>query len=156
MEDKEQHNNPAQPVSQYEKSEKQTIFSDEFLCVERHVNGNWLYANWIGYQSEDQIRKGCEIILAAVEKYGVKQLLNDNSNVVGIWTPAAEWVGGIWVPRIQSAGLTHLAWVYSPSRLSQVSTNIAIAHFPDAQLIKTFYNIGEANAWLLTNKSENK
>lgn len=153
MEDNKEQHHSMLPVQQYENTEKILVFSDEFLCVEIHEEGNWLYANWMGYQSEEQIKKGCEIILDTVIKRGVKKMLNDNSNVVGIWTPAARWVGSIWVPRIQKAGLTHMAWVHSPSRLSQVSTHAAIEFFPAAHVIKTFYNVNEAKAWLLPGKN---
>jgi hypothetical protein len=55
--------------------------------------------DWIGYQTEKSVIEGCE------------KMLNDNTRVVGIWTPAAEWVGTNWLPRMEKAGLKQFTWV---------------------------------------------
>ena len=131
------------------KKKLQYFFHADFITIELDPN-NWLYADWIGYQSEKTIMEGFEKILEALTHYKVTKVLNDNTRVVGIWTPAAEWVGANWMPRMEAAGLEKLAWVYSPSRLSQVSTDEVIKHTPRPDLIKTFYDINEAWKWLLS------
>lgn len=125
------------------------IFHNDFLTIKYDPN-HWLYVDWLGYQTERSIMEGCERILEALSNYKVSKVLNDNTRIVGIWTPAAEWVGANWLPRMEAAGLKKFAWVYSPSRLSQVSTDEAIKYTPLPSLIQTFDNITDAWQWLLS------
>lgn len=124
------------------------FFNNDFLTIEYDPN-HWLYVDWIGYQTEKSIMEGCEKILEALQHYKVSNVLNDNTRIVGIWTPAAEWVGSNWIPRMSAAGLKKFAWVYSPSRLSQVSTDEAIKYVPFPSSIQTFCTINDAWKWLL-------
>ena len=94
--------------------------------------------------------EGCEKMLEALIHYQVSKVLNDNTRVVGIWSPAAEWVGANWLPRMKVAGLEKLAWIYSPSRLSQVSTEEVIKCTPIPSLIQTFNYRNAAWQWLLS------
>jgi hypothetical protein len=126
------------------------FFEEDFITIEYNSLNNWLYADWKGYQTEGSVKLGCENILQALLQYKCTKVLNDNTNVLGIWTPAAKWVGAEWFPRMEKAGLKYFAWVYSPSKLSQVSTTEAIHHTPDKELVQTFYEIEAAKKWLLS------
>jgi len=134
--------------SELKKKKTDFLFIDEFISIEFDAANQWLYVNWIGYQSEDTIKKGCEKILVAMKESGVSKVLNDNTKVIGIWTPASNWVGTNWLPRMEAAGLKQFAWVYSPSRLSQLSTNEAISSTPAPNLVHTFYCKADAEKWL--------
>lgn len=123
-------------------------FQAEYLTISIDAENNWLYANWLGYQTEGSVKEGCEKMLEALQAYKLEKVLNDNTHVLGIWTPAAHWVGTDWFPRMEAAGLKYFAWIYSPSRLSQVSTNESINNTPLPHLIKTFYKKEEAEDWL--------
>lgn len=148
----EKINEQKQPVPLTEKSDTPKdltlFFTDEFITIGVDTANQWLYANWIGYQTEGTVMAGCEKMLEALQQFGLVKVLNDNSHVLGIWTPAAHWVGTNWFPRMEAAGLKYFAWIYSPSRLSQVSTNESISSTPLPHLIQTFYNIEEGKTWL--------
>ena len=131
------------------KKKQRYFFHEEFITIEYDSN-NWLYVDWIGYQTEKSVMEGCEKMLDALIQFKVEKVLNDNTRVIGIWTPAAEWVGSNWLPRMEKAGLNYFAWVYSPSRLSQISTDESIKKTPLPQLIKTFDTVSNAKEWLLT------
>ena len=124
------------------------FFKEAFITIEYDAVNQWIYANWIGYQTEASVMTGCEKMLEALQTFALSKVLNDNTHVIGIWTPAAPWVGNNWMPRMKAAGLKHFAWIYSPSRLSQVSTNESIQHTPLPDLIQTFYTIEEGKSWL--------
>lgn len=126
----------------------QFFFSDSFISIELREAENFIYVDWKGYQTENSVMTGCEKMLEALQQFNLGKVLNDNTNVLGIWTPAAKWVGENWFPRMEKAGLRQFAWVYSPSRMSQVSTDVAIEATPVPQVIQTFYNIDEARRWL--------
>jgi hypothetical protein len=127
-----------------------SFYNEDFLVIEYDVNYDFICANWKGYQSEKGIMEGCEKILEAVSLFKCNKVLNDNSNVVGIWTPAAAWVAHNWFPRLLGAGVRKFAWVYSPSVLSQVSTDETLSRTEVTQAIKTFKNVPMAMRWLRT------
>lgn len=107
----------------------------------------WLYADWRGYQAVDDVKRGCEQILQLMRAKGTGLVLNDNSHVEGIWIGAAEWVAVDWFPRMRAAGLRCFAWVYSPSRFSQISTDATLEKAP-AGVTHVFWSVLEAAAWL--------
>jgi hypothetical protein len=67
--------------------------------------------------------------------------------VVGIWNDASEWVAKDWFPRMRSAGLKHFAWVYSPARLSQISTDETLEH-AEPGTAHLFHSLADAQRWL--------
>lgn len=130
------------------------FYKDAFISIQFDKANNWLYVDWTGYQSEESIMNGGEKMLEAMKKFGTTKVLNDNTRVIGIWTPAAKWAGEVWFPEMLKAGLKYFAWIYSPSRLSQVSTDETIKHTEQADPIRTFYDLNEAKEWLRKVKSE--
>lgn len=125
------------------------IFYEDFVTIEYIDQFHWLYADWRGYQTEHSIMTGCEKMLEALKAYQCSKVLNDNTNVVGIWTPASAWVGGNWLPRMKDAGLEYFAWIYSPSAMSRVSTDESIKNTQLTDVVKTFEEIEEARKWLM-------
>lgn len=82
-------------------------------------------------------------------QHKVTKILNNNTLVLGIWRGAAEWVASDWFPRMRKAGLTHFAWVYSSSRLSQISTEDTLALIDgESYGVKVFNSVAEAQPWL--------
>jgi CheY-like chemotaxis protein len=81
--------------------------------------------------------------------YDTYRVLYDHMHVVGIWRFAAMWLAAEWFPRMKQAGLEHLAWVYSPAKLSQLSTDITLSLMePESLGVKVFYDIDAAKTWL--------
>lgn len=129
---------------------RDSFFSEDYISIDySHANG-WIFVDWKGYQTEKSVMTGCEKMLEAMEKFACSKVLNDNTNVLGIWTPAAAWVGSNWFPRMITSGLRQFAWVYSPSAFSRVSTDESLKHTPAPRpdIIRTFYRIDDAREWL--------
>ncbi|MDX5422647.1 MAG: hypothetical protein LPK07_00260 [Hymenobacteraceae bacterium] len=124
------------------------LFRDTYIAIEYCPEDNWLYVNWRGYVNFDTVSAGCEEILKCLKNYQCAKVLNDNTNVEGIWSGASKWVGQDWMPRMREAGLQHFAWVYSPSTLSRLSTDKSIKNTSEKELIKTFESVVEAEDWL--------
>lgn len=125
------------------------IYSQDFIGISYDPATSILYVDWKGYQSEDSVKQGCREILASMVRHGCYLVLNDNTHVKGIWTFAAHWVGAEWFPKMKSAGLKKFAWIYSPAKLSQVSTDESLSHLPNSDIpIRTFFDIDEAFGWL--------
>ncbi|HEX2536244.1 MAG TPA: hypothetical protein VHK69_21030 [Chitinophagaceae bacterium] len=131
-----------------DRKKKVRYFSDDTITIEVDLANQWLYADWTGYQTEASVMKGCEKMLEAFRQYGLTLVLNDNTRVLGIWTPAAHWVGAVWLPQMKEAGLRRFAWIYSPSALSRFSTEESLRETPDPGIVRTFYGLNEGKNWL--------
>lgn len=131
-----------------DRKKRQVLFSQDYITIEYDAASDWLHADWIGYQTEATVVEGCTQLLQALVHTGCGKVLNDNTHVLGIWTPAAQWVGAVWMPQMKAAGLKQFAWVYSPSALSQFSTNEAVRQSGHDAVIRTFLNGDEARKWL--------
>lgn len=108
---------------------------------------HWIYTNWIGFQTTGSVKEGCMHILDWLMAKSCRNILNDNTLVEGMWSGAARWGADFWFPKLREVGLEKFAWIYSPSMLSQLSTDKTISLMP-VSYIKTFYNIEDAKAWL--------
>lgn len=125
------------------------LFAENFIEISYDPKAEVLYANWKGYQSVASIRAGCEAMLRFLSEKKLRKVLNDNTNVLGIWRSAADWMAADWFPRMKSAGMEAFAWVYSSSRLSQISTDDTLAMLDAGSYgIKLFYEKAEAQTWL--------
>ncbi|RFZ92983.1 PAS domain-containing sensor histidine kinase [Mucilaginibacter conchicola] len=108
-----------------------------------------LIANWHGFHTLHTVKTGCLRILAEAANTGAKLILNDNTGVAGTWNDAVEWVSSEFFPSLRDGGATHLAWVYSPSTFSRISTDVTIANLDGFEVdIQTFENRDAAMTWL--------
>ena len=124
-----------------------TLFVADYILIQHDRDGGWLYTDWRGYQSVETVKEGCEMMLELVQKYSFTKVLNDNTNVLGIWSGASEWVAVDWFPRMYTAGMKYFAWVYSPGIFSRMSTDRTLASAHD-KVAEVFYNLEEARQWL--------
>jgi hypothetical protein len=126
------------------------ILYEDFITIEYNEQFSWIYADWKGYQTEHSVKEGCEKMLEALKAFYCSKVLNDNTNVVGIWTPASAWVGANWLPRMKEAGLRYFAWVYSQSAMSRVSADESLRSTDVPDIVKTFDDIESARQWLIS------
>ena len=124
------------------------LFRESFIVIEYNAADNWLYVNWRGYVDHETIKAGCEKLFQLMKETNCYKILNDNSNVEGIWSGASAWVGQQWFPSMREAGLECFAWVYSSSTLSRLSMDKCIRNTEEKSFIKTFESLGEAEDWL--------
>ncbi len=107
--------------------------------------------NWRGFMAVESVMDGCEKILQFMQERQCYRILNDNTNVEGIWSGASKWMGNNWMKRMYTAGMVSFVWVYSPSVLSRKSMDKALQHTEEPALIKTFDDIEQAKFWLQAN-----
>lgn len=124
------------------------LLQENYITIYFDNENHCIVAEWKGYQTFDSIKSGCEKILEYIREYKVQKILYDNTNVEGIWSGAAAWLGSIWCPEIANAGILQLAWVYSTSAFSRFSDDEAMKHIHNKELIKTFENKSDAIQWL--------
>jgi CheY-like chemotaxis protein len=131
------------------------LFHSSFIDIYHDPKASYLYVDWRGYQSVESAREGCERILDLMVQMNIDSVLNDNTHVIGSWRGAIEWEVNDWFPRMQRAGLRRFAWAVSPSKPSQVSTDMTV-DLIDAEAfgVKIFHNKMEAITWLNQESSE--
>ena len=123
-------------------------FGKVYITIEYdHIN-EWVYNNWIGYQTYIGIVAGADSCLHQLEENNCTLLLNDNREVVGPWDHAVEWIVTNWAPRAIAQGLTHFANVVSRESMAALSAD-AMHLGLDGQLqMRSFGDIDQAKAWL--------
>ncbi|MCJ8163677.1 hypothetical protein MKJ04_02410 [Pontibacter sp. E15-1] len=124
------------------------LYRNNFIAIELNHSDNWMYVNWRGNVSHHDVRAGCMEILRLVKEYKIYDILNNNTQVQGMWSGAAKWGGTYWFPALREAGLRRFAWIYSPSVLSRLSTDKTLDNTENPHYIKTFDDIALAKDWL--------
>jgi PAS domain S-box-containing protein len=105
-------------------------------------------AEWDGFHSLHSIKTGCLKLLNVVAEKKAKHILNDNTGVIGTWNEAIDWVAMGFFPMLQIAGVTHVAWIYSPSTFSKLSADMTIEHIKANVAVKAFEDAVSAKQWL--------
>ena len=117
-----------------------SYYQDETINLQFNEQSDRLDVNWTGYQNFISVQDGCLIMLDLVKKNQVVKILNDNSNVMGNWSEASDWVSAECLPALAAAGVKYIAWIYSPSIFSQLAadksadlvlSNITVQFFND-------------------------
>lgn len=129
-------------------TDNRTYYKGNFIDIRYNQKKNRLDVDWLGYQNFESVKKGCMIMLDLLRKTGVNQVLNDNTQVMGNWSEAADWGADYWFPAMTEAGLQKFAWIYSPSVFSRLSADKSLTLRPGALDARFFDHKAEAIAWL--------
>jgi hypothetical protein len=126
------------------------LYSDSSIDISLDLSTGILHANWKGYQSLNTGTQGCAHILDMMVRHNAFLILNDNTDVRGLWMGAAEWAAREWFPRMKESGMRRFAWVYSPAKFSQISADTAMALLdPDEFGVRVFHEKAVALDWLM-------
>lgn len=128
--------------------ELRNSFGDVYLILEYSTATHWVYCNWLGTQTYQQVTAGADACLAALQEHKCAYLLNDNRHVIGSWDFAVDWVVASWAPRAIEQGLTHIAHVFSPEGLATISAEYMYDGIGPDLHMHLFNNMEEAQAWL--------
>ena len=125
------------------------LYSNSSIDISLDSDTRILHANWKGYQSLNTGIQGCSHLLDQMVRHKAFQILNDNTEVRGLWMGAAEWAAREWFPRMNESGMQRFAWVYSPAKFSQISVDTAMALLePEEFGVKVFHDKAHALDWL--------
>jgi PAS domain S-box-containing protein len=125
-----------------------TVYQNPTLEINYDEQRDCLLVNWIGFQNRNTVKDGCNRILNMMTAHNCRRIFNDNSNVLGGWMEACDWIVNKWLPVAQHRGLQYLAWVYSPSTFSKLSTIYALGKFKGDIKSKAFDDLESALKWL--------
>ena len=124
------------------------LFQDDFLTIYFNQIDNWIYADWTGFQTTETIKDGSEQVLQAIKKSGVHKLINDNTHLTGMKANAVEWLATNLAPRLQSAGLQYLSWIYKTNSFSEASADLVLSNSETDIIVIVFDNVAMAEKWL--------
>jgi hypothetical protein len=125
-----------------------TYFKNEHTTIIYSPEHRRMYVDWTGFQDLDSVKLGCMRMLEYLELNHCDRIVNDNSRVQGNWSEAVEWVGHVWFPMMEQAGLKYFAHLFSPSLFSELSAQKSIDIM--AGIIKTQYftDVRLAEEWI--------
>jgi len=126
-------------------------YSNDFVTIQTNTVLETVEVDWRGYHNIQTIKTGCLKIMEILKECGYRKILNNHTNVLGNWSDASEWVGREWFPLIESAGLSHLAWVYSKVTFSRLAAEKSVEHKAGNVITKFFKTEDDAKKWLNKN-----
>ncbi|WP_158824962.1 ATP-binding protein [Mucilaginibacter lacusdianchii] len=125
-----------------------TFYQDNSITISYNEAHQWLDVDWVGYQNLESVQNGCMHMLNLLQKNKCRKVVNDNRNVLGTWSEAAEWVGQEWFPMAEKAGLRYVAWIFSSSAFSQLSARKSINVMQGNVTTQFFIDMHEAKEWI--------
>jgi len=125
-----------------------SVYQKSTLNIAYDEQRHWLVVDWVGFQNRNTVKDGCNRILSMLKTHQCSHILNNNSNVLGGWMEACDWIVNKWLPVAQHAGLLHLAWVYSPSTFSKLSTIYTLSKYNGDITAKAFADMESGLNWL--------
>ncbi|WP_316822681.1 ATP-binding protein [Pedobacter gandavensis] len=129
--------------------EKHQSYEDDHLRISYNKLHHRLDAHWTGFTSKESVQHGAMVMLAMLRANECTKILSDNRNVLGTWSDASEWIGKVWFPMMEKAGLTHFAWTISKDLFCQFSAkksaelaigNVGIQFFTEIQSAEDWIN----------------
>jgi hypothetical protein len=131
---------------------REKLYTSKNVDIEFDAEGNFIYANWKGFQTVDNVKFGAGKMLEIMKQKKITKVLNDNRLVTGPWQGAAEWAAKEWFPAMFAAGLTHFAWIQSTSVFSQLSAEKTLSETDNSwktRGIRTFDDQESARRWVM-------
>ncbi|TCD11016.1 PAS domain S-box protein [Pedobacter frigidisoli] len=134
---------PAPPLT-----EENQFYQNEHITIKQDNDNKCLEVDWTGFQTIDTVKEGGSKMIQMLKASGFKNVMNDNTNVIGSWSEASDWAGQEWFPMMEKAGLKYFAWVYSPSAFSRLSAEKAVDVKVGNTIVHFFTEAETARQWL--------
>ena len=96
---------------------------DEKVFYECHLDTqtNCIYATWTGYVNVNNVKAGCLLGLDLIKETNCPYIINDNTDLIGPWQQANEWIQETWMPQAIEAGLRYMAHITSADIFGKLS-----------------------------------
>ena len=123
-------------------------FGEIFLSTEFDSQNNWIYNNWHGLLTTENMMQGSLGILELLQRTHCPYILNDNRFLLGSWKQANDWIEHTWVPQALAAGLRYHAHIVAPGVFGQASAEDMHLRVGSHFQMRLFENQEEAVSWL--------
>jgi hypothetical protein len=122
----------------------------KYIILQADKTGQWVYNDWRGVLAKGDVIEGATLVLEAIRKTCYNKVLNDNTNLLGSWEGANEWIQNEWTPTAKRLGLQYFAHVLSPDRYAQLSAEQMQKNTSGNFEMRLFGDINKAKEWLLS------
>jgi hypothetical protein len=119
-----------------------------FLTIAYDAANNWIYNNWIGYVSPENVKLGSIAVLEAFQTHQTPYGLNDNQELVGRWDEAVDWIEQVWMPQAAAAGLRCYAHVTNQESFAAASAAEMESRTNGLFQMRIFGDMDSAKSWL--------
>ncbi len=109
---------------------------------------NCIYSNWTGFVNVENVKTGCMAGLAVLKENECAYVINDNSDLEGLWQQANEWIQTVWMPQAVDAGLRYLAHVVSKDIFGKLSAQDLEKKSVGILSMRLFETLQQAEQWV--------
>jgi hypothetical protein len=119
-----------------------------YLLVHQPGHEPWIYADWTGYPTANNVATGALAYLNWMQKQQLHGVLNDNRHLVGRWDNSLDWLRQTWLPHAARCGLRYWAHLDNAGAMSAGSAT-ALRELVGGQFeVEIFQDQGAAEQWL--------
>lgn len=129
------------------REELKSALGKVYLTIETDRENRWIFTDWQGYLTAENIKTGAQAYTTALAKSGFSCVLNDTRSVRGPWDHSMDWVINTWAPNAAKAGLRHFAMISAPETLADGSAANFYGQLTAFQG-QVFDNMADARQWL--------
>jgi len=119
-----------------------------YLTIDYDTQHHWIYNNWLGYVTAENVKKGALQVLQALETYRTPCGLNDNRQLTGPWDHSVDWIEEEWIPGAARAGLRYYALVVDQEAFAAASAQDMLSRVKGLFTMRIFDDINQARHWL--------
>lgn len=125
-----------------------SVYKKPEVEIKYNNKANYIMADYKGFHDPLSMKAVTQKLLQVINEHTYSKLLVDNSDLLGIWDGAVEWIANEWFPLVEKAGITHIAVVYSKCTFTKVSADNLANKLKSNIKYKTFYAKDNAVKWL--------
>ena len=119
-----------------------------YLSIQQPENAQWIYADWMGYPTPNNVATGAIAYLDWMQKQRLHAVLNDNRHLVGRWDNSLDWLEQVWVPHAVQCGVRYWAHLDNAEAMSAQSAAALRARINGKFEVEMFSEQAAAEAWL--------
>lgn len=126
------------------------LYDAPYISVE-YDSAHYIYANWKGYVTVQQVKDGVYRVLEGMTAHGCGDVLNDNRELLGSWTQAIRILSTEVMPKLVEGGLKRVAFIYSKFHSARYSVD-RFLETNDQYTGQPFEDYHSALEWLTENR----
>ncbi|MHC2991005.1 hypothetical protein OB13_05185 [Pontibacter sp. HJ8] len=124
-------------------------FGSVYLTIELDTLNRWVYVNWIGYPTEENMKTGVSAYTEVLTNIDYSSILLDTRLMIGTWEHSLNWMLYDWAPEAASAGLEYYAMVVQPETFAEATADDFLSKVTAFEA-QVFEDMEEAKDWLRT------
>jgi hypothetical protein len=119
-----------------------------YLTIYHDVQSNYIFNNWTGYVTSDNVKNGAFAVVEALKKFKSSSILNNNRELLGRWDHTVEWIEKEWTPYAIEAGLCNFAHVVDNDTFAAASAADMLKRVNGLYTMMVFNTVEDAKQWL--------